>query len=182
MINLLSDSKKAEIRAARTNTILVRYIGVLLLALLFISGVMYVSNQTLKSLDKTAVEQLSSPGVSPGAGSTSEPDQQLLSMISSQINSGSSVSGILSDLASAIPSGVIMKQLSISNNLSAGPLVLTFYSKPDVQSEDIIQALRQTNRLSNATDGGSVDSKDMPGYPKKHTINVTANSTGRIMS
>ncbi len=63
MINLLPGERKAEIRAARTNVVVLRYTGILLMAVGFILGSLYVSYALLQSTMASAESQISANDV-----------------------------------------------------------------------------------------------------------------------
>ncbi len=174
MINLLPTEKKSEIRAARSNTILARYIGVLFVALLFISTALYVSQQSLKLSEESADKQLAvtQSTTTEGQGDTAA---LLANIASSQQTQTTAMSAILTSLAQALPTDVVIKSIEITpQQLQGGPLSITTYAKQESQAETIKTALESSGIFTavstTSTDSGS---KDVQQHPVKITLSAT---------
>lgn len=177
MINLLSDVKKADIRAARNNTILLRYIAVLFGALLFIGGAIFVSHQALKVSEASADAQLALPS----APSEENTQPSTLATDMSAINrelQTQKTSSLLTALAQALPEDVIMNELSLSNSQINGSeqINLTLYAKDDGAAGTIDQQLNASGLFSDATVAASEPSAEVPGYTAKIQLTLRVGS------
>lgn len=172
MINLLSTEKKAEIRAARTNTILVRYILVLTLALGFIAGAFLVSKQSLETSQASAVAQLGSEGASP------EEIALVTSEAASKERSTFRVSVFLERLAAALPANTVANTISIKQeNINGTPINLSLYTTSETQPEQLSQALEMSGLFTNtALQSTTRNNKDVAGHPVKVTFSLTLNT------
>ena len=172
MINLLPDAKKAELRSARANTILVRYIFVLIGALLFIGSVTYVSYNSLKLSEQSAQSQLESGSESGSSANSPVSDAE----VSTVIQSTTSASRALNAIASALPSGVVMKSLSIQPQQLMEATNMTLYAKANTQPTELVQQLDMTGVFSGTTVKSSqTNSKDVKGYPVKIDLSTRIN-------
>lgn len=175
MINLLPDAKKASLRSARANTILGRYIIVLIGALLFIGGVIFVSYNSLELSEKSALSQL-------GSGTSQAADATRDAKISATIQSTTSASQVLNTVSSALPSGIVMKSIAVQPQQSTEPIVMTLYGKVGTQASELSQQLETTGVFSDVKITSTQNnSKERPGYPVK--IDLSAHITqGQTMN
>lgn len=124
MINLISPDKKQDIRAARTNVILVQY-GIALFSLGVLIGLIYGLGFWLVSQEKTAVDaKLLSQNEQSAAYAAVEKEaetfRQNLTIAKNILGKETVYSEFLITLASVMPQGTIITNLSLG-----GPVVAT---------------------------------------------------------
>ena len=177
MINLLSDVKKNEIRAARTNTILVRYILVLALAGLFIGGIVYISYESLKSSEKSATDQLTLGGTNASQGQAN--DEALLSaLMSTGTQQDVKTSQLLARLAQVLPQGSFIRSFDLkTQNPQEKSLDLIVYAKKEITPESVRSSIETTGTLSQVTiRSSSTTAKDVPNHPVRIEFSTRINS------
>jgi len=187
MINLLSDVKKTEIRAARTNTILLRYIAVLTVAILFIGGTIVVSWQSLKTSEQSADAQIELTQSSPSTPQAPEPPVDTTGIASALDDQ--KVSSILAAIGASLPTGSILKDISLTHENVQGtaPVTLTVYSKQGSSPGTITSALTAAGVFTNVSITSTSSSNEVSGYPVKTEISATVtanpgqNQQGSIM-
>lgn len=172
MINLLSDAKKAEIRAARTNTILLRYILVLLLSLAFIGGIIYMSYQSLKLSEESALAQLD--GSLGSSSQTATPAE-----INAHMANSSSTAKILTDITNALPAGSIIRSITIDQQHTQGaPFTLAVYAKSGLTEESVEQSLLSSGAFAQVTIKNTrSNDTQVSGYPLRVELTVALNTT-----
>lgn len=173
MINLLSDVKKTEIRAARTNTILLRYIIVLTVALLFIGGAIFVSWQSLKTSEQSADAQIELTQNSPATPKA--PEQAIDTTGIASALDDQKASRILTAIGASLPKGAILRNISLTHENIQGttPIALTVYLKQDSTPGTITSALTAAGVFTNVSVTSTSSSDDLPGYPVKTEISAT---------
>ncbi len=145
MINLLPVDKKIEIRAARTNVILVRYIVIILFALAFILGAMYVT-YTVLGLTKTSSEEvIASNDVKAGVYSSTKSQVDALSASLSEtrvlLDQEVRYSKVFVNIGKLMPANTVFDKLTLdSTSFTGTPVVTKIYAKT---SEDAV-ALRES--------------------------------------
>lgn len=179
MINLLPYDIKKQMRAARMNTILIRYIilsgfavAFLILACattyFFIPIIFSVNNNT--NSNKT----LSSSNVT--IQSQANAIVSNLSTANSILNQQVMYSTILTNIASALPTGTMLESLSLSDASFGNPVNLKILAissnlEPTIKQNFSSQNLFSDYKLQSVTDNGSSSSK----YKKIININIAIN-------
>lgn len=171
MINLMPESAKKEIRAARINVTLARYISVICLAFLFLVlllGGSYVlltqtkmsaqllinANDTkaaVYSSTKTQVDSLSSKLID----AKSFLDQEIL------------YSKLLTNIGQQMPEGTVLDQITLdAKSFTGSPISLKAYAKNN-DTAVILRQKFQTSKLFSNVNFQSVSdsSSGVPGYP-----------------
>lgn len=133
MINLLPYDFKSKISAARANSIIIRYIVVLLISGIFIglaSFVVYYLNQsTLDKISNGGTASSSNVGLQDQE--LKQADTYIKELKSFQDNILSNeihYSSILNSLSTSMPSGAIIDQLELSSNNIKNPIKVTIYA------------------------------------------------------
>lgn len=153
MINLLSTQKKADIRAARTNTILLRYIAILVLALVFIGGILYISYESLKSSEKSADIQLSLSGHDTTTSST--------------IYQKNKISALLPAIGQALPGDTTLGSFKVSNTTT---ITFEIYSKTPLLVNELQDRMSMVNALTISSVSEPASSAVISGYTHKTTV------------
>lgn len=184
MINLLSTERKADIRAARTNVILTRYIGIILIAVIFLLSVLYVSHTVLKQTMDSAEARISSNDTKADVYSSTK---QQVDALSTKLNDAKvlldqevSYAQILTSLGKAMPTGTYLENLTINNDTIAGttPIELTAYAKTDTEAATIQQSLQASGLFTIVSLSGTSAESTNPQFPVKVTLNATFNRAG----
>ena len=178
MINLLANVKKDQIRAARTNIILVRYLGIAAIAVAFMLTALYVSHTVLESTMKSAqvLVDNNSAGVKKMDGL-----QQKLSSLSGSLaesrvalDQTTDYAAILRQLGPALPKGVIVSTLELSENPSQESLLVVL-----AKTESLVQKTQDNLIQFGIFSGASLKDKKDSGdanYPIEATLIIVNGS------
>jgi Tfp pilus assembly protein PilN len=166
MINLLPNGTKQQIRAARTNAILLNYIIFLGLAIIFLALACAATYLILTNEKNSATNQ-------PKTTQSSQTDNQ--STAKDILDQQISYSNIITGIAAALPSGVILDKLSLSNNSFNMPLTLQFYARSTDDAAKLKDNFKSTLFSNPSIQSTLTDSNGPSGYPNKITISVTIN-------
>lgn len=147
MINMISPEQKRDIRAARINVILVRY-AVILVLLAVLVTLIYGLGFWLVEKDKIAVnDKLSSQVEQSKVFAAVEHDantfRQNLTIAKTILDKETSYSTFLTTLASDLPSGTLLTNLSIGTATTATQKGLTL----DARTSSYAKVLELKNRL-----------------------------------
>ncbi|HWT40779.1 MAG TPA: PilN domain-containing protein [Dongiaceae bacterium] len=183
MINLISPELRAEIRAARTNTLLVRYISIIIVAVVFIMGVLFVSYTVLERTKASADGIVQANDVK--AGIYSETKQQV-DALSAKLSESKTVldqevrySKVLTSLGQAMPAGTILDSLKLDDTSFAGtPLTLKVYAKTSNDAVTVQPHLQSSGIFSQVTVQSTDTSKGIDGYPVSVTLSATLTKQG----
>lgn len=181
MMNLLPDDRKAEIRAARTNVILIRYIGILLLAVTFIFGALYTSYAVLLQTKNSADELIASNDTQAGIYSETKAKVDTLSasLVQTKVILDQEVlySKVLVKIAQQMPAGTIIDKLTLDQaSFSGTPITLKVYAKTAdnavaVQSQFKSSPLFSSVNFQSVVNSGS----GIDGYPVSIEMTATLN-------
>lgn len=179
MINLLPYDMKKQLKAARLNSILIRYIIVLLISTLFIGllglGLNYYIDLTQNSIgDKS--EQAGSASMTNAEMTSKATDiNQKVASVKSAVETGTSYSQILINLAQKLPSGVILETLSLSDSELSKTIELTFYAKNNDSARKIKDQLSSSAMFKNISEPTitTIDNPAFSGYPTKVVLSLT---------
>lgn len=184
MINLLSDQRQDDIRAARANVILLRYIAIIALALIFICGALYVSYTILQRTMQANEEIILSNDVK--ANVYSDTKAQVTELSSKLTEAKSALdqevrySQVLVKLGQLTPAGAVIDNLKLTTeNFNGTPTDITVLAKSSVDPS----ALQTQFQNSPLFAGGGVTMKGTEPsgndtYPVKISLTVTFNRTG----
>lgn len=181
MINLLSDERKNQIRAARTNVILLRYTGIIVLAIVFLMSVLFVSHSVLQQTMATTEERIA---INETRASVYSDTQQQVAALSAKLSEAKglldqevSYATILTTLGKAMPQGTIVSSLAVNEaTLNNGtPTEIIAYAKNDQAAALIQQNLQSSGIFSNVSLSGTDTKAGIDAYPIKVTLSVTFN-------
>ena len=178
MINLLPYDTKQQIRAARTNTTLLKFIfflgcGAAFLALACVTTYLFISNS--KSIAETAAQNQSNANSSVVAQKVATIQTNLTSaraIISQQVAYSSVITGI----AAALPAGVVVDSITLDESSFRTPLTLNLHAK----SNDLISTLKTNFQKTALFSSYSLQSSEVKtngatDYPVEITITITIN-------
>ncbi len=181
MINLLPTDSKSEIRAARTNVILLRYIGIIVIAIAFLMGVLYVSYTILQQTMTTAEGRIATNDTKADVYSATKQEVDALSAKLSDtkaiLDQEVSYATILTSIGQAMPAETILDSLTLDDTSinSGAPITLTAYAKNESSAPLIQQQLRGLPIFASVELVGSTADASISGYPIKVSMTATFN-------
>jgi Tfp pilus assembly protein PilN len=183
MINLLSTDQKAELRAARVNVFLLRYLGLIILALLFILGALYVSYTVLQETETTAKERIEANDVQSAAYSDTKQRVDALAAkldgARATLNQSKSYAKVLTTVGQLMPTGTVLGELNLDQAVFAGtPTEIVAYAKTDEEAVAIQQKLQQSPLFTSVSPKGTSSTEGIAEYPIKVTLTVAFNQGG----
>jgi len=181
MINLLPKAYKADIRAARTNVVLIRYIIIIFFAFLFLVLIL-VGSQFLLSITKGSSDQLIEANAIEAA-QYSETSKEITRLTASLTTSKAildeqvSYSTVLRAISAAMPAGTIIGGLKLSDTSFDGttPTVLQVYAVTNEAAAQLGQTFQSTPGFSSAKLESVGETNTVVGYPVSATLTVTLN-------
>lgn len=180
MINLLADERKDQIRAARVNVILSRYIAIIVMAVAFLLAVLYVSYVVLENTKTKADSIVQSNDVNSDAYKDIKAKADALNtkLIDSKavLNQQVSYSKFLTTLGQSMPAGTILDSLNLTEESFNGvPMEIKAYAK-NSESAAALQAGLQASRLFTVVSIKSTDSANgTDGYPVSVVLTASIN-------
>lgn len=170
MINLLPNDKKAEIRAARTNVILLRYSGILLLAVGFILGSMYVSKTVLSFTEANSKEVIASNDIKADVYSDTKAQVDALSASLAEtktiLDQEILYSKVLVNLGQLMPPGTIFDTLILNTASFAGtPISTKAYAKTSADVLTLRERFESSPMLSGVNFQTISETGGIEGYP-----------------
>lgn len=185
MINLLSDDRKAGIRAARTNVLLLRYLTTVVLAFAFIGGAMYISYTLLQQTMRSANQLVSSYDIK--ADIYSDTKAQVdelagrLSEAKTIANQEILYSKVLVKIGSVMPAGTVIGDLKLeATNFASTPAHLTVYAKSATEAGNIQSALQSSPLFSQVTLVSTESENGIDGYPVNVSLTILLNRAGAL--
>lgn len=131
MINLLPDETKQQIKAAHANTVIGKCLIFALFGTLFVvaacTSAYYLSVNTKPASDTS------------NGGNTTQADnnEKYSSLVDSVLSQQVSYSNIITSIGSALPNGVSIESLSISNELLKNPLTFSAHAEKTANIDEI---------------------------------------------
>ena len=155
MINLLSEESKKELRAARTNVTLLNYMLVLFMGVIFLAiisaGVYVVLSNTqsdAQSLIKASQAKSSSYAQVEAQGSSLRAE---LTSAKTILYQETLYTNVLTNIATAMPAGVILDSLNLNPSVFGTPVTLQFYTKTTQQALSLKTSLGSSPMFSSIT-------------------------------
>lgn len=183
MINLLSNGQKDDIRAARANVILLRYIGILLLAILFIAATFYVSYTVLRTTMESNDAIIVSNDIKADVYSDTK---QEVDALSAKLNEAKAIldqevrySQVLPKLGQLTPAGTVLGDLELNSASFAGnPVDVTAYAKSTNEASVLQSQFQSSPLFSQIVIKGTEENGGIEGYPVKISLSVVFNKAG----
>jgi Tfp pilus assembly protein PilN len=179
MINLLPTDKKAEIKAARTNLILVRYISIILFALVFILGAMYVTHTVLGFTKTSSEEVIESNDLRAGVYSSTKAQVDALSASLAEtkvlLDQEFRYSKVFVNIARLMPPGTVFGKLTLdSASFNGTPINTKVYAKTSADAVTLRQNFQSSPMFTNVTFQTIVESgSNIDGYPVSVDLTFT---------
>ncbi len=183
MINLMPDEVKLQLRAARNNVLLMRYITVIFFAALFLGTILigsyYLLEQTRISAQKlidandTKAEVYSTTKAQVDALGTS------LSGTKAILDQEIPYSTVLMRIAQQMPPGTVLEKLDIdAASFTGTPLTLKIYAKTTNDTVTLRDAFQSSPYFNDVNFQAVSDgSAGIAGYPITATLTLTLNRT-----
>lgn len=176
MINLLVPETKAQIRAAKLNTVLVNYIVILVSAILFLAVVYGVGYYLMSNIQAGAEKRIEESEQQAAVyNDTRVAAQQLQANLGEarmMIDSDIDYAKILTDLGALTPKGVVIDKLVLQASSFTSPTQLQIYA----ETTEIGLAARdafQSSPLFSSVTLGTMSSQDgIEGYPVSIELTV----------
>ncbi len=180
MINLLPYDAKSEIRAARTNVILMRYIIVLAAAIIFLSVVGF-SVYTVLMDTKTNAENTIKDNLAK-ASSYATYENEAASLKNSLSNAKVILdkeirySKVITGIAALMPAGTVLDSLNLSTTSFGTPTTLTIYAKNTASALAVKDSFQSSPLFSNVSFVSiSSAAQQQTDYPITSSLSVTIN-------
>lgn len=184
MINLLATDRKDEIKAARVNVILLRYKGIVLLALAFIGGALFVTYTVQSSIMTNTESIIATNDIK--ADVYSETRQQVeglsakLNQTKATLDQEVRYSQLLVKLGQLMPQGTILGDITLTSASFTGQAVeIKAYAK-STNEAGLLQTAFQSSPLFNqpVTIKGTETNQEVDGYPVTISMSVLLNKAG----
>lgn len=183
MINLLPDQRKEDIRAARANVILLRYMGIIMLALAFLGGALYLSYSLLQVTMKGNEEVIASNDTKAGVYNET---RQEVDTLSSQLSETKAIldqevrlSKILISIGQLMPADTILGDLTLdSSAITGSPFEVTAYAKSASNASALQARLQNSPLFSQVSLSSTEENGGTSDYPAKIVLSLTFNQAG----
>jgi Tfp pilus assembly protein PilN len=179
MINLLPEETKTEIRAARLNVILMRYIVILGLAIAFLVVVLIGSHFILDGVATSAQSVITSnQNKASSFGSTQAEANQLTANLSSAktlLDANIDYTKIITEIAGLVPKDVVLDKLSINPAVFGTPSTIQAYATSTQNAIALKDAFAGSILFSNVSLQSLSSTTGVTGYPVSIQLSVTFN-------
>jgi len=181
MINLLPDDYRKELRAARANLLLLRYMAVLALAGLFLAFTIYGSIFLLEQTRTSAKILISSNDTK---ADVYESTKNQIDSLSGSLGEAKGIldqetpySNILINLAQLMPANTVIGKLTLdAKTITSSPVTITVYAKTTNDTVTLKDKFQSSPLFSNVNFETISDSNSgVSDYPVSATLTLTIN-------
>lgn len=177
MINLMPDADKKEIRAARANVILARYIMIILMAfvflLLLLAGSYVVLTQTKDSATRLMDANSSKAAVYSATKAQVDSLSASLTQTKTILNQEVLYSNVLMNIGQQMPNGTVLDKITLNSASFTGtPVTLKAYAKTTNDAVALREKFQSTPIFTNVNFSSVSDSAGIPGYPVSVTMTL----------
>ena len=176
MINLLSPEAKSEIRAARINILLVRYLLLLIAAGVFLIaslGVAFYYLQTIRTnAESTITENTEKEGTYSNVRSNTDSFNSSISDAKTVLEGQVNYSQIFLNIARTMPDGSALKSLKLDKGSLSSPITLSVKLADERAARDILSNFKKASFVTNVTKG-SVGLTSDSAYPYSMDLSIT---------
>lgn len=169
MINLLPDTQKIEIRSARVNVVLTRYIVIILLAFAFLAALLAGSYVVLSQTKSTAEKRIALNSAKTEADTTKAQVDALsasLSQTKTILDQEVLYSNVLMNIGQQMPTGTVLASVSLNSASFTGtPITLKAYAKTTDDAVALRQKFQSTPIFTNVNFDSVTDAAGIAGYP-----------------
>ena len=181
MINLMPDDAKKEIRAARTNVLLVRYIAVLVMSAGFLALIfwgVYILLGNIKGSAQTLIE------ANDTKAAVYKDTKAQVDLLSSSLNEAKSIldqeimySNVLVNIAQQMPPNTIIDKMTLDQTSFNGtPVTLKVYAKNSTDAVALRDRFQSSPFFSDVNFQSVSDTTGgISGYPVVATMTLTLN-------
>lgn len=178
MINLMPDAAKKEIRSARVNVVLTRYITVIIFAFAFLVLLLAGSYFVLEQTKDSAQRLIDANGTKAQVYSTTKAQVDALSASLSQtksiLNQEVLYSNVLMNIGQQMPAGTVIDSITLNAASFTGtPVALKVYAKTNDAAVALREKFQGTTIFSNVNFDSVSDSSGIAGYPVSVAITLT---------
>lgn len=183
MINLLSDVRKEELKAARANTLLTRYMGILILAFAFITAALFASYSVLSITMKSAEDRIATNDVKADVYSETK---QSVDTLTAQLNSAKPIldqeirySQVLTKIGQLMPAGTILGDLTLTTaNFNGQAIELKAFAKSTTEAGQLQTQFQSSPLFSQVTLKSTDTNQEVDGYPVTISMTILLNKAG----
>jgi len=181
MINLLPDNEKAEIRAARVNVVLIRYIFVILIAFAFLVLLLAGSYVVLAQTKSSALQLIDSNDTKAEVFSSTKAQVDALSSSLSEtktlLDQEVIYSHVLKNIGQQMPEGTVIGIITLdAASFTGTPVSLKAYAKTADAAVALRQKFQSSMLFSNVNfESVSDTSGGITGYPVTVSLTLTLN-------
>jgi len=181
MINLLPNETKRQIRAARINVNLIKYLIFSIFAATFLAlacATTYLFIINTKPVNNNAAITTNQSNSTNYDIAKNQYDTLLTNFTAAKpvVDQQIAYSTIVTNIAAALPSGVILSNLSLSSSKLGTPLTLQLKAKSTDLEQKIKVNFQNLPMFTNVTiQSSKSDSSDVSGYPISINLNTVIN-------
>lgn len=176
MINLLPPETKKQIRAGRTNVLLLRYNFMMLGTTIFLGSALAVAYVYLSTVaenaQRTVAENQTRASQYISIRTEAEAFNTQLGEAKAILNSQINYSKAITNIASVLPSGTSLDSLKLDAASFSKPMTLTVNISGETAAKDLIQNFSSSINFSNVSKG-KITVGTKPGYPYTMDLTVT---------
>ncbi|HEU5122303.1 MAG TPA: PilN domain-containing protein [Candidatus Saccharimonadales bacterium] len=177
MINLLPPEEKRQLRAARTNTLLLRYniallivFGLLALATAFVY--FYLSNTRATAEQTISDNQAKAASYAPVASQAQE-FRNNLSVAKQILGNEVTYSKVILSIAGLMPAGTVLDKLALDSKNFGTPMTLTAQAKSYDNAIQLKESFQSSPLFSDVHFESITSSEGNTGYPFTVNLSVT---------
>ena len=179
MINLMPTDAKKEIRAARINVILARYIVLAFLTFLFLLAVLgfgyYILTSVKIGAENVLQNNYTEVQASTDANSQVQQFQASLANANTVLTNDIDYPKVLERIAALLPDGVVIGSLTLSSNSFGTPTTLQALAKTNGGATDLQTKLQGSAFFTNVSLQSISTTNTDPAYPVTASFSLTIN-------
>jgi Tfp pilus assembly protein PilN len=177
MINLLPHEEKRQLRAARTNTLLLRYNIALLIVLIFLGLATMIVSLYLGNTKALAEQTINTNKAKAASYATIQSQADLfrsnLSIAKQILGSEVTYNKIILSIASLMPPGTILDKLNLDSQTFGTPIVLTAQANSYESAIKLKDSLQSSPLFSDVHFESITSADGKNGYPFNVNLSVT---------
>lgn len=176
MINLLPQTEQKEIRAARANMLLLRYLILLAVAFTFLLTALGITYFSLKAAADQADEaKVQNEQRAIGFTETQAQASQLRNELSSAktlFTDDIRYSKVLTRLSSLLPEGTALDSIQLDTKSFSQPSIITVYVRDQTAAETLEKNFRASSYVTNAS-LGKVSTTSGAAHPYRYSVEMS---------
>jgi len=181
MINLLPSETKKQIRAARINVVLIKYLIFSIFSTAFLAlacATVYLFIINTKPIDNSAQAKVNQSDSANYDAAKIKYDTLVASFSSAKsiVEQQVSYSTIITTIGATLPSGVILDNLSLSSSKIGSPMILQLKATSTSAESKIKESFQNSTMFSGVSiQSSKSDSSDTTGYPVSIDLSLVIN-------